>query len=298
MATVSTNTTMSRPGYVDPNGTEAKHEVGEYPLARDYIDFTRLNLQHHLWKDIFGYSLSPKIPRDKEFLKVADVGTGTGVWLLDLHSQLDPSIKTELVGLDVDIGQVGPKEWLPENLSLRQWSVFDEPPADLAGTFDIVNVRLIVFVIDQDPVPVLRNLMKLLKPGGHLQWCEIDLESQHVETIAPGIATDCLEAVQKMTVVENTPLLPTWVRRLAQTLRDEGLEAVTADWQSGRRHTMLSMHWCNLTIPINISDKIRQTNPEKAAHIDAMIEGAIAESQKGAMWAHNRLIVTARKPLA
>lgn len=41
MATVSTNTTMSRPGYVDPNGTEAKHEVGEYPLARDYIDFTR-----------------------------------------------------------------------------------------------------------------------------------------------------------------------------------------------------------------------------------------------------------------
>lgn len=119
-----------------------------------------------------------------------------------------------------------------------------------------------------------------------------------METIAPGIATDCLEAVQKMTVVENTPLLPTWVRRLAQTLRDEGLEAVTADWQSGRRHTMLSMHWCNLTIPINISDKIRQTNPEKAAHIDAMIEGAIAESQKGAMWAHNRLIVTARKPLA
>ena len=38
----------------------------------------RLNLQHHLWKDIFGYSLSPKIPRDKKFLKVADVGTGTG----------------------------------------------------------------------------------------------------------------------------------------------------------------------------------------------------------------------------
>lgn len=273
----------SRPGYSVPTVTEVKNGVGSYPLARDYIDFNRLNLQHHLWKDIFGYSLSPRIPRDRKSLKIADVGTGTGVWLLDVHSQLDSSAETELVGFDTDITQVGPKEWLPKNLSLRQWSVFDDVPEDLVGTFDIVNVRLIVFVIEEDPVPVLRHLLKLLKPGGYLQWCEIDLESQHVETIAPGIPTDCLEAVQKLTVVDNTRLLPLWVKTLDQTMRAEGVESVHADWQAGRRHTAMSMHLCNLTIPMNISDKIRASNPEKAARIDAFIQGAIVESNKGAM---------------
>ncbi|KAK3319751.1 hypothetical protein B0T19DRAFT_488015 [Cercophora scortea] len=279
-----------------PTVTEIKDGVGEYPLARDYVDYNRLNLQHHLWKDIFGYSLSPRVPRDKKHLKVADVATGTGVWLLDLHTQLDPSTETELVGLDTDI-YVGPKQWLPENLSLRTWSVFDDVPADLAGTFDVVNVRLIVFVIEEDPAPVLRNLLKLLKPGGYLQWCEIDLESQHVETIAPGVKKDCLEAVQQLTVVGDTRLKPLWVKTLDQTFQAEGLEGVHADWQAGRRHTAMSMHWCNLTIPMNISDKIKKANPEKAAQIDALIQGAIEETAGGAMWAHNRVIVTGRKPL-
>ena len=129
-----------------------------------------------------------------------------------------------------------------------------------------------------------------------MQWCEIDLESQHVETISPGITTDCLEAVQKLTVVDNTQLLPTWVKTLEQTFEVEGLQAVTADWQAGKRHTAMSMHWCNLTIPMNISDKIRTSNPKKAGQIDALIQGSILESEKGAMWAHNRVIVTGSKP--
>lgn len=79
-------------------------------------------------------------------------------------------------------------------------------------------------------------------------------------------------------------------------MRAEGVESVHADWQAGRRHTAMSMHLCNLTIPMNISDKIRASNPEKAARIDAFIQGAIVESNKGAMWAHNRVIVTGRKP--
>ncbi|KAI1736261.1 hypothetical protein F4680DRAFT_432335 [Xylaria scruposa] len=289
-------TAASHQRYSLPTATEVKDGVGEYPLSRDFIDFNRLNLQHHLWKDIFGYSLHPKIPRDTKFLKIADVATGTGSWLLDLHSQLESSTETELVGFDVDIAQVGPKEWLPPNFSLRKWSVFDDVPDDLVATFDIVNVRLIVFVIENDPAPVLRNLTKLLKPGGYLQWCEIDLESQHVETISPDVSTECLQAVQELTVLKDTRLMPTWVRRLQHTFESEGLQAVEADWQTGRRHTALAMHWCNLHIPMMISDKIRTSNPEKAAKIDSAIQGSIIETQNGAMFVHTRVIVIGRKP--
>lgn len=131
-----------------------------------------------------------------------------------------------------------------------------------------------------------------------MQWCEIDLESQHVETITPGLPTDCLEAVQSLTVVKDTRLMPLWVRQLKQTFEKEGLQAVTDDWQKGQRHTAMAMHWCNLHIPMMISDKIRTTNPDKAAQIDALIQGSISESYKGAMWAHTRVIVTGQKPLA
>lgn len=82
------------------------------------------------------------------------------IWLLDLSSKLDPS--SELVGFDVDIGQVGPKEWLPDNMTFKEWNVFTSVPDDLISKFDIVNLRLFSLVIKEDPSPVLRNLIKLL----------------------------------------------------------------------------------------------------------------------------------------
>jgi hypothetical protein len=75
-------------------------------------------------------------------------------------SQLNPS--TELVGIDIDITQVGPREWLPDNLTLRQWNVFTDVPDDLVEAFDIVHLRHFAFVIEEDATPILQKLKKLL----------------------------------------------------------------------------------------------------------------------------------------
>jgi hypothetical protein len=63
---------------------------------------------------------------------------------------------------------VGPREFLPSNVSVREWDAFTEVPEDLVGQFDIVNLRLFGFVIQGDPQPVLRNLIRLLSmfPSG------------------------------------------------------------------------------------------------------------------------------------
>jgi hypothetical protein len=238
----------------------------EYPLSRDYVDFNRyveylfqndraclimnrLNLQHYIWKDMFGYSLHPKIPRNQKSLKVADVGTGTGytylrqnnmeptltisrIWLLDLLPQLDPS--TELVGIDADITQVGPREWLPENLTLRQWSVFTDVPDDLVGAFDIVNLRLFAFVVEDDATPILQKLKKLLsefplcaiemrtdtspEPGGYLQWCEVDVLSFRINTASPDVSTHYLVQLWEQTMPKEARLFPTWVKGLPESL--------------------------------------------------------------------------------
>ncbi|KAI1639011.1 hypothetical protein F4809DRAFT_202656 [Biscogniauxia mediterranea] len=271
--------------------SETREVLGEYPLTRDFVDFNRLNLQHHLWKEIFGYNIHPRIPYNKRGLKIADVGTGTGIWLLDISSQVDPS--TELLGLDTDITQVGPKEWLPDNVSVRQWDAFTEVPADLVGKFDMVNLRLFSFIVQDDPNSLIRNLMRLLR---YLQWCEADVESMHIKTSSPDVPADCLKLLWQEAVPKGSRLLPSWVKGLPKAFEDEGLVAVEADWQAGKPHTTLAMHWCNLHLYEMIADRLRPKYPQKALEMDDIFRGALMQSRKGAMFAFNRVIVMGQKP--
>ena len=38
----------------------------------------RLNLVHYVWQDMFGYLLHPTIATNRQNLKVAEIGVGTG----------------------------------------------------------------------------------------------------------------------------------------------------------------------------------------------------------------------------
>lgn len=38
-----------------------------------------------------------------------------------------------------------------------------------------------MFVGNSDPRPIIRNLVKMLKPGGYLQWEELDFPDSHVK---------------------------------------------------------------------------------------------------------------------
>lgn len=268
--------------------------VGDYPLARDLVDFNRLNLQHYLYKDIFGYLIHPKIPRSQKSLKIADVATGTGVWLLDVSSQLDAS--AELVGFDTDITQVGPREWLPDNMSLREWDVFTEPPDELVGTFHIVNLRLFCYVLEDDPTFVLRNVAKLLKPGGYLQWCEVDVSSMRIHTSSPDVPTVNLRALWDETIPKGTRMMPGWAKDLPRVFRDEGFVGVEADWRQGKNHTGIAMHFCNLPVHEMVVAKLRPGNPQKASEIHEVFQKAFAESRRGATYLLDRVVVIGQKP--
>jgi SAM-dependent methyltransferase len=44
-------------------------------------------------------------------------------------------------------------------------------PDSLVGKFDVVHVRAFTAVVkNNDPAPVIANAIKMLKPGGYLQW--------------------------------------------------------------------------------------------------------------------------------
>ncbi|ROW07944.1 hypothetical protein VMCG_03407 [Cytospora schulzeri] len=276
--------------------------INEYFLSRDFVDLNRLNLQHYLYKDIFGYSLHTKIPREGiPNLKIADVGTGTGVWLKDLSVELDPS--TQLIGLDTNTSQAGPPQWLPSNVTIRQWDATTDVPSDLVGQFDIVNIRLFGLVIREDPAPVLRNLIKMLKetvphkpePNGHIQWCETDQQSWRIQTATPSLPTPNLAELWRQTGIVGSGVMAHWVDTLPRVFEAEGLRDVVVDRRTGDPHTLLAMHWCNMNVYEMFERKLRPVDPEKADELVRLIQGGLRESEMGAMFVFDRINVVGRK---
>jgi hypothetical protein len=83
------------------------------------------------------------------------------IWLLDLARCLPKSVRLD--GFDIDISQSPPAHWLPPNVNVRTWDMFQDVPIDFVGKFDIVHVRLIGLVIkNNNPLPAIYSLHKLL----------------------------------------------------------------------------------------------------------------------------------------
>ena len=92
------------------------------------------NLQQSMMKEELGYLLHPSIapqPDDKKV--ICDMGMGTGQWLLDLAAALPSS---SLHGYDIDISQAPPNEWLPSNVTINSFDIFEPIAEDLLERFE------------------------------------------------------------------------------------------------------------------------------------------------------------------
>lgn len=169
-----------------------------YDLGRDFLGSVRLNLQHYLWKETLGYDLHPRAGADfsSQGLRIADVGTGTGIFILSLARRLPASCS--FVGFDISADQFPIPESLPENVSFRIADAMSEPPDELHGQFDIVHLRLFLCVVENnDPLPVLNFCLKLLKPGGFLQWDEYDQAETVAFQVSPNAPISSMAAMRR-----------------------------------------------------------------------------------------------------
>ncbi|KAF2671164.1 S-adenosyl-L-methionine-dependent methyltransferase [Microthyrium microscopicum] len=137
------------------------------PYASKYSHLT-----DHLHSSL-GYEIHPtataSLPPNAT---IADIGTGTGIWLLDI-ARTNPSYV--LHGFDISAAQIHPDFNSSSNLHFHL-SDFKQPfPPELLGTFDLVHARLLIFALQAEEwAPAVANLTTLLKPGGYLQWEEIN----------------------------------------------------------------------------------------------------------------------------
>ncbi|KAL9086211.1 MAG: hypothetical protein Q9159_004276 [Coniocarpon cinnabarinum] len=132
-----------------------------YNIERGLVPALRLNLQQYIWRDALGYDLHPSIDTHDPRLKVADVGTGTGIWLVKLSSQLAPT--AQLDGFDISSDQFPHESSLPPNVHLHTSNALEPCPPELRGKYDVVNLRLFLAVVkNDDPTALLQHVCSLL----------------------------------------------------------------------------------------------------------------------------------------
>ncbi|KAI1809975.1 UMTA methyltransferase family protein [Poronia punctata] len=264
-----------------------------YVFTRDILDNARLNLMHYLWTRSSGFVIHPKIPVDKPDLHVADVGAGTGAFLCDISETLPKSAK--LYGLDISLDALPPQGFLPSNVTLRTWDVRTPVPEDLVGLFDIVHIRFFIFVLLRDEVPgVMEKLVKLLKPGGYLQWVDSDNTSMRFEKMTPENSTENLVKLMQLLQSQSTRLKPDWVPDLPKFFSDSGLVDVDGVAQKTPPHHAFMMHESGLMMHDLIARKTQ--NSEMAAGLRQILPLAVEETRKGAYITTDRHTIIGRKP--
>ncbi|KAI4117271.1 MAG: hypothetical protein LQ338_007578 [Usnochroma carphineum] len=82
------------------------------------------------------------------------------IWLVDLAEQLPWA---QLDGYDISSSQFPPAEWLPRNVKLMTLDALAEIPSSLIEKYDVIHVGLLVLVAGDDPMPLLRNLRRMLR---------------------------------------------------------------------------------------------------------------------------------------
>ncbi|KAL8634645.1 MAG: hypothetical protein Q9228_007766, partial [Teloschistes exilis] len=201
------------------NGPEsAQLSSSSYLLTRDHAAGTRLNGQYFLWKMEIGWLLHPSLAPTSSF-RAADLGTGTAIWALDL-AQSFPVERVD--GFDIDLQQCPPSEWLPSNVIVREWDILSALPSELEAQYDVVHTRLLLAVIrDNNPRPVLRNALRMLKKGGCLQWDELDQWGTFTVEIGRQQATRTGHSFQKAAESMVVDTL-TWIRDLPSIMEEVG----------------------------------------------------------------------------
>ncbi|KAB8258652.1 S-adenosyl-L-methionine-dependent methyltransferase [Aspergillus pseudonomiae] len=266
----------------------------DYVLTRDYLDNNRVNLHHYLSVELFGYHTHPDIHTSDPNLKVADVGTGTGIWLTDLARRLPQTV--QLDGIDITFEATPPAEWLPSNVRTLVWDVKTDPPEDLVGIYDIVHIRLLTLVLLEEEVDsVIARVLRLLKPGGYLQWDEADMNSWHILKTNPNNQSDALETLFKLNQGQDKRLSPTYVPSFASRFEAAGFENVKSEARDAPPHLALALHECNMLINEILPRKAKNATVLKM--VQELMPRFEMETREGSCWAFTRWSVVGRKPL-
>ncbi|KAI0884001.1 uncharacterized protein GGS22DRAFT_189967 [Annulohypoxylon maeteangense] len=187
----------------------------------------RLNSQQDVIKHAIleGQLVHPSIPAVEITKAIADLGCGSDIWFDDIKNTLFRGTDTDprLVGFDMNPGAFNKTPAPGVQLIEHDCTMpFDD---SYNGAFDLVNMRGLAYALSVEGFSLMmKHAIKLLRPGGYLQWLETEtrLFKAYPATprISKALAAINLEREQR----ELAPYLPHFMLRelLSQNSRPSG----------------------------------------------------------------------------
>ncbi|KAK0117928.1 hypothetical protein ONS95_012240 [Cadophora gregata] len=185
---------------------EASHLFANDKIATEH---KRLNIQHR-FVNTFGppEQIHPSIPKDQIIL-VADIATGTGVWLQDLATVLSKiplrsDGSRQYVGFDIS-RDLFPSSY-DSSFSYVQHNALCPFPDEHLGKYDLVHARFLIAALKEDEIRIaLENVLELLAPGGYIQWDEWDFPDIQLPSASPAVKQTLADFLDFSTSIGFSP---------------------------------------------------------------------------------------------
>ncbi|VBB79864.1 Putative protein of unknown function [Podospora comata] len=145
------------------------YKSGKYAFPNDEIEQNRDDMKHSmsllLMQGEFFYA--PVKERLEEGAEVLDLGTGTGIWAIEVG---DKYPNTTVTG--IDLSPIQPN-YVPENVHFFV-DDFDEEWVDPEDKYDFIHIRNVMHSVT-DTKALLSRVMRHLKPGGYIEIQDLDI---------------------------------------------------------------------------------------------------------------------------
>lgn len=240
------------------------------------LESHRLSHQHFAFRSLFGGLLQPSIMADlesrtcAETIRIADVACGNCIWAHDVAtSDLAKSHNVWVTALDMTDELFPTEDERPGNIEYALWDMYTPPPSQYLGTFDVVNIRLIFGAVrNNNPKPILQNLLQLLKPNGWLQWSEYDADNPVAPADSEYLRTRDLFSIARAGHSNA------WVPRLGEILKEASMKDVMSFPAFSEKHML--KYWKDNWY-VGLLNLVRVVNNEKVDEIWNAMEKERAE---------------------
>ncbi|UKZ87344.1 uncharacterized protein TrAFT101_003152 [Trichoderma asperellum] len=146
------------------------YRKGQYVLPNDQEEQGRLDHQHHIWRLLLGgqlFTAPLASPEGDDGLRILDLGTGTGIWAIDMA---DERPNSSVYG--IDLSPIQP-EWVPNNCHFHVDDYEDQWAFREDEKFDYIHGRALCGTSGDWP-RFYSQVMEHLKPGGWIEMQEYD----------------------------------------------------------------------------------------------------------------------------
>ncbi|KXX75400.1 Phosphoethanolamine N-methyltransferase 1 [Madurella mycetomatis] len=143
------------------------YRAGRYAFPNDDVEQNRDDMKHSMTLMLCqgAYFYAPVEPVLEAGAEVLDLGTGTGIWVIELG---DKYPKTRFTG--IDLSPIQPN-MVPENVHFFV-DDFEEDWVDPENKYDFIHIRHTLHSV-RDLRTLLKRVMRHLKPGGYFEVQEL-----------------------------------------------------------------------------------------------------------------------------